>query len=144
MPTGISHNFLIDWGVMVNIPDAFREVELTLKEKGNLADFKSQNPFILHRIVIDFSLRDPNKADPGAKVCIPASIIVFIEQADLEFRPFDLLNIADWDGSRWNRLTLNLERWEFPVPIRFKDVEYVGYIKADTCIAGDPPIAVGE
>jgi hypothetical protein len=144
MPNGICHNYLIDHGVMVNIPQAFKDVEFTILDKGTIDEFPKQNPFIPSRIVINFGLRDPNK-DRDIKICIPVSITVFIERGDLVpgFTINDL-NIADWDGSRWNVLSLNLERWVFHIPIRLNNIDYIGYIKADTCIAGDPPIAVGK
>jgi hypothetical protein len=144
MLSGICHNYIEQFGVLINIPESYRDTILTLLDNGDIDKYTS-NPFQPQRIIINFVLRDPRKEDPNSKVCIPVSIMAFIRQTDLlPGWVFNDLNLADWDGIKWNILTWNLERWTFSAPIVLNGVQYIGYIKADACISGDPPIAVGK
>jgi hypothetical protein len=144
MPNGISYNFLKESGVMINIPDNYREVTFTKLDEGDIGKYPGNNIFNPDRIAINFTLT-ARKDNQESKICIPATVFVFIEQEDLKDNAtLDDLKIADWDGSSWNVLVLNLERWQFRTSKTFNGKDYIGYIKADACIPGDPPIAVGR
>jgi hypothetical protein len=143
MENGLSYNFLRDFGVMVNIPTNQWNVNLQDPRPGELDKFPEDEHFSPLRIVIDFDLI-AEKEGMDERVCIPAKVFVFVMQEDLASgATFNDLKIADWDGSRWNVLVLNVERWLFPDPVAFDGAEYIGYITVDGCLPGDPPIALG-